>query len=165
MKRILTSAFVALTLFVSCGKDGDSHTSNTPDKQEVKKIKEVQATFLRRVRNDSNVNNEIPYSYTLIRKTISYEYDVQGRVSKMIQKEEGKDPKEVTISYETGKMIVNSEGSDRDHLLNNQGYLSQNGDEPILYDEKGQLSKWFQTFHWENGNLSQIIEKEVERPM
>ncbi|GET46121.1 hypothetical protein RCZ01_14230 [Capnocytophaga felis] len=34
MKRILTSAFIALTLLASCGKDSDSSTTDTPDNQQ-----------------------------------------------------------------------------------------------------------------------------------
>ncbi|MFJ1473445.1 sugar-binding protein [Capnocytophaga cynodegmi] len=163
MKRILTSVFVTLTILVSCGKDEDSPTPNTPDtpntpeKQEVKKIKEVQVVLLKE--QDTPISSEVAYSYKLVNKTISYEYDTQGRVSKIIEKEEGKTPEETTISYESGKIIVNFEGSDKEFSLNAQGYLSKTEDDLILYDEKGQLSKWFQAFHWENGNLSQITEK------
>ena len=161
MKKILTLALIAVITLASCGKSDDSPTPNNIENQELKKIKEVQIAFLQENYNP-NYNYEeyeLPYTYTLMNRTISYEYDTEGRISKVITKDEGKKEVVHQVTYEAGKIVVtSSDGGKIEYPLSDKGFLSSSN-VPYFYDEKGQLSIAEERFYWENGNLSQIIEK------
>lgn len=154
MKKHLFWALTALVTLGACSKSENNPAPNPAENQPVKKIKEVQSTFLDQETNSNyGEKNEPPYLYTLTNWTTSYEYDAEGRISKITNKEEGIPFRVYEFSYLNGKMVVKSEGKESEVTLNSKGFLDNHH-----YDEKGQLSKLRsdETYSWENGNLIQI---------
>lgn len=159
MKKQLFLGLTALAMLSACSKSDDNSQTQSGENQSVKKIKEVQSSFLKQEYNSNyEEKNEPPYLYTLTNATTSYEYDEEGRITKIINKEEGKAEKVYKFEYSKGKIVANFEGKISEISLNDKGFISK-ANYIYFYDEKGHLSYYDnETFSWENGNLSQILE-------
>ncbi len=158
MKKHLFWALTALVTLGACSKSENNPAPNPAENQPVKKIKEVQTTFLDQETNSNyEQKNEAPYLYTLTNWTTSYEYDAEGRISKITNKEEGLTFRVFESSYPHGKMVFKSEGKESEVPHNSKGYLNNTPSNYYFYNDNGQLNKvGRETLSWENGNLTQI---------
>ena len=163
MKKALFLVATAVLTLAACGKSDDNPTPDNPEPPkttEVKRIKEVKITYLKRKKN-SNIdptyflNGEPKFIYTLENGVFAYEYDAQGRISKFTSNKGGE---QVTyeFSYPQGKIIANSGKQNFEFPLDEKGYLKVTGGHYYFsYDEKGQLSKIDNSkFIWKDGNLT-----------
>jgi len=163
MKKALFLVATAVLTLAACGKSDDNPTPDNPEPPkttEVKRIKEVKITYLKRKKN-SNIdptyflNGEPKFIYTLENGVFAYEYDAQGRISKFTS-DKGGEQVTYEFSYPQGKIIANSGKQNFEFPLDEKGYLKVTGGHYYFsYDEKGQLSKIDNSkFIWKDGNLT-----------
>lgn len=163
MKKVLLAAItLAITLVaISCGKENDNPVEPPQQEEEVviKKIKEVNISFLGREADVYFIpprfpffSDEVPHKYTLKTAKISYEYDKEGRISKIIEKEEGKEAIVKTVSYLNDRIKIEFLGKVEGIRLDEKGKIS---DYRYTVNEKGQLvDNRGKEMTWENENLT-----------
>ena len=170
MKKALFLVATAVLTLASCGKSDDNPTPDnpTPDNPtpptttEIKRIKEVKITYLKRDYVPSSTEDSPRYQYTVKNSSVTYMYDEQGRISKETVKEEGKPEEEITFEYPQGKIVAKFGNQTREDVLNSKGYY-KGYDNDFVYDAKGQLIESRRgKYTWTDGNITQLLRIRVE---
>ena len=174
MKKALFLVATAVLTLASCGKSDDNPTTtdnpNTPipnnpeppKTTEVKRIKEVKITYLKRDYVPLSTEDSPRYQYTVKNSSVTYMYDEQGCISKETVKEEGKPEEEITFEYPQGKIVAKFGNQTREDVLNSKGYY-KGYDNDFVYDAKGQLIESRRgKYTWTEGNISQLLRIRVE---
>ena len=165
MKKALFLVATAVLTLAACGKSDDNPTPNNPEPPkttEVKRIKEVKITYLKRDYVPSSTEDSPRYQYTVKNSSVAYMYDEQGRISKETVKEEGKPEEEITFEYPQGKIVAKFGNQTREDVLNSKGYY-KGYDNDFVYDAKGQLIESRRgKYTWTEGNISQLLRIRVE---
>ena len=165
MKKALFLVATAVLTLVACGKSDDNPTPDNPEPPkttEVKRIKEVKITYLKRDYVPLSTEDSPRYQYTVKNSSVAYMYDEQGRISKETVKEEGKPEEEITFEYPQGKIVAKFGNQTREDVLNSKGYY-KGYDNDFVYDAKGQLIESRRgKYTWTEGNISQLLRIRVE---
>ena len=160
MKRTIFLVATAVLTLASCGKSDDNPTTNNPENPkttEVKRIKEVKITYLKREYVPLSTEDSPDYQYTLKNSSVAYTYDEQGRISKKTIKEKEKPEEETTFEYPQGKIVAKFGNQKHEEVLNNKGYYKGFNND-FVYNAKGQLIESRRgKYTWTEGNISQLF--------
>lgn len=189
MKKILFS-IAAIAMLVGCGSKDDDTPPNggngnggngttTPTTQNnylpAKKVKEIVSNFIEVKNRDYNGNDPAPSISSVLQPTLNrqefvlkmvrflYEYDNQGRIKKIITKEEGENDIVKTFDYKATSVKITVPNEDTGVIETVEWGLNAAGNVLALgtYDSKQRLANVNDVgvFEWTNDNLTKIIEK------
>lgn len=167
MKRKLLTATMVLTLLVgSCGKSDDNSSDTSDNKAPIKKIKEVNISYIESkydryldVLTYPYFDEKLENVYTLKSGKVAYQYDEAGKITKVVESYSGREDRVKDFSYGENKMIFTLK-NDEGKVVSHEIPLDKNGnvkDERIVFDNQAQLIRYRdEKISWEGGNLIKV---------